>query len=169
MPSDTPIAVRLFERVRNFMQVGGQTVDQFNVQQTGLYIGLICEELAETISVVADAAVTQTERVRMHTVAALLQQFSMEFREGAHRGDILRCDHAELLDGFIDLAVVSVGAISSFSPDGSAATAAVLDANDAKYLGGVAQRTPDGKIKKPEGWRAADLTPFIPQVDRSKD
>ena len=157
------------ERVRAFMFVGGQTVDKFNLAQTGLYVGLMFEELSETLEVISHGCVSSQERVRLTSVISLMKQMSMEFREGKHSGDIMRCDHAKLLDGFIDTAVVSVGGAVSFSPNALGAVAAVLDANDAKFPGGVATRTADGKIRKPEGWREANLTPFVPVIDRDRE
>lgn len=154
-----------FNRVREFMVTGGQTVDEPSVEQTGLYIGLIFEEVGEMVTNLSKGTVSVSERVRFQTVAALLEQFSDEFRKGLHSGDIMRSEAHKLLDDFVDTAVVAIGAVSSFSSSGEGAVNAVLSANEAKYPGGVVTRTPDGKVQKPEGWREADLVPFSPNFE----
>ena len=45
--------------------------------------------------------------------------------------------------------------------DKEGADQAVLDANDAKLVGGKPVILPGGKIGKPEGWKPADISGFV--------
>lgn len=65
------------------------------------------------------------------------------------------------LDALCDCEVTGNGVayIAGFDKEG--ADAAVLDSNDAKLLGGKPVLLPGGKIGKPFGWVAPNLTPFV--------
>ena len=72
-------------------------------------------------------------------------------------------DTVEQLDALIDILVVTVGAIHSMGADGEGAWNEVMATNFAKIdptTGKVLKRE-DGKILKPEGWKAPELTPFL--------
>ena len=83
-----------------------------------------------------------------------------EFQEyiSAERAD----DAVGVLDALVDMVYVIVGAALEYGMDFPGAFAAVQAANMAK-LGpdGKPIVRHDGKILKPEGWKAADLTPFL--------
>ena len=72
-------------------------------------------------------------------------------------------DHVEQLDALIDILVVTVGAIHSLGADGEGAWNEVMSTNFAKIdpaTGKVFKRD-DGKILKPEGWKAPELEQFL--------
>lgn len=72
-------------------------------------------------------------------------------------------NHVEALDALIDILVVTVGAIHSMGADGKGAWNEVMRTNFAKIdseTGKVRYRA-DGKVLKPEGWTAPNLTPYI--------
>ena len=72
-------------------------------------------------------------------------------------------DKVEQLDALIDILVVTVGAIRAAGWDGEAAWKEVMDTNFAKIdptTGKVIKRE-DGKVLKPEGWKAPELAQFI--------
>ena len=72
-------------------------------------------------------------------------------------------DRVEQLDALIDILVVTVGAIRAAGWDGEAAWKEVMDTNFAKInpeTGKVIKRS-DGKVLKPEGWKAPELSQFI--------
>jgi len=72
-------------------------------------------------------------------------------------------DTVEQLDALIDILVVTVGAIHSMGADGEGAWNEVMATNFAKIdptTGKVLKRE-DGKILKPEGWKAPELKPFL--------
>ena len=72
-------------------------------------------------------------------------------------------DKLEQLDALVDILVVTVGAIRAAGWDGEAAWKEVMSTNFAKIdpdTGKVIKRE-DGKVLKPEGWKAPELAQFI--------
>jgi len=72
-------------------------------------------------------------------------------------------DKVEQLDALVDILVVTMGAIRCAGWDGEAAWKEVMDTNFAKIdpeTGKVIKRE-DGKILKPEGWKAPELAQFV--------
>jgi predicted HAD superfamily Cof-like phosphohydrolase len=72
-------------------------------------------------------------------------------------------DELEQLDALVDILVVTMGAIRAAGWDGEAAWKEVMDTNFAKVnpdTGKVIKRE-DGKVLKPEGWKAPELSQFI--------
>jgi predicted HAD superfamily Cof-like phosphohydrolase len=72
-------------------------------------------------------------------------------------------DPVEQLDALIDILVVTMGAVRAAGWDGEAAWKEVMDTNFAKIdptTGKVIKRE-DGKVLKPEGWKAPELAQFI--------
>ena len=72
-------------------------------------------------------------------------------------------DKVEQLDALIDILVVTMGAVRAAGWDGEGAWKEVMDTNFAKIdanTGKVRQRE-DGKVLKPEGWKAPELAQFV--------
>ena len=72
-------------------------------------------------------------------------------------------DKVEQLDALIDILVVTMGAVRAAGWDGEAAWKEVMDTNFAKIdpnTGKVIKRA-DGKVLKPEGWKAPQLAQFV--------
>jgi len=72
-------------------------------------------------------------------------------------------DKVEQLDALVDILVVTIGAIRAAGWDGEAAWKEVMNTNFAKIdpdTGKVIKRE-DGKVLKPEGWLAPQLSQFI--------
>jgi predicted HAD superfamily Cof-like phosphohydrolase len=72
-------------------------------------------------------------------------------------------DKVEQLDALIDILVVTMGAIRAAGWDGDAAWKEVMDTNFAKIdpVTGKVNKRADGKVLKPEGWKAPQLAQFI--------
>jgi predicted HAD superfamily Cof-like phosphohydrolase len=73
------------------------------------------------------------------------------------------CDMEAELDALIDILVVTIGAIHSAGFDAEGALKEVMKTNFAKIdrdTGRVRKRD-DGKVLKPVGWAAPDLTTFL--------
>ena len=72
-------------------------------------------------------------------------------------------DHIEQLDALIDILVVTIGAIRTGGFDGEGAWKEVMTTNFAKIdpETGKVRKREDGKVLKPEGWKAPELAPFI--------
>jgi len=76
---------------------------------------------------------------------------------------VIAKDPIEQLDALVDILVVTIGAIRAGNMDGEGAWKEVMDTNFAKIdpdTGKVRKRE-DGKVLKPDGWRAPDLKAFI--------
>ena len=72
-------------------------------------------------------------------------------------------DKVEQLDALVDILVVTMGAIRAGGFDGEGAWKEVMDTNFAKIdptTGKVIKRA-DGKVLKPEGWKAPELAQFL--------
>jgi predicted HAD superfamily Cof-like phosphohydrolase len=75
-------------------------------------------------------------------------------------------DRVEQLDALLDFIVVTTGAIHSAGFDGEGGWKEVMKTNFAKIdkdTGKVRKRE-DGKVLKPTGWTAPDLSPFVAKV-----
>ena len=76
---------------------------------------------------------------------------------------VIADDKVEQLDALVDILVVTMGAIRAAGWDGEAAWKEVMDTNFAKIdttTGKVIKRS-DGKVLKPVGWTAPELSQFI--------
>lgn len=151
--------------VKRFMEIGGQTVNQFNPQQATMYIGLQCEELAEQLEVVAQGSLDNAGSRDLYEAAEMLKRLSSAFKQGFHMGSVMRCTHTELLDGALDTAWVAIGTALSVSLHAGAAWCEVARANFDKYPNGNVLRDANGKIQKPVGWRGPNLLPFVAQLN----
>lgn len=147
-----------------FMSLGGQTTNEFNPEQACLYVGLQLEELAEKLTAIKGGALTSDAAKRFDDAIGPMLALSEAFKRGEHRGDLMRADPQEVLDGDLDLAVVAIGGAFSYCTDAASAARTVTAANLAKFPNGQAIRDEQGKIRKPAGWRAPDLKPFLPQL-----
>ena len=74
-----------------------------------------------------------------------------------------RGDNVEQLDALLDILVVTIGAIHSAGHDGEGGWKEVMSTNFAKIdkETGKVRKREDGKVLKPLGWVAPNLTPFI--------
>ncbi|MDB4257074.1 nucleoside triphosphate pyrophosphohydrolase family protein [bacterium] len=72
-------------------------------------------------------------------------------------------DRVEQLDALVDILVVTIGAIRAAGWDAEGAWKEVMDTNFAKIdpVTGKVNKRADGKVLKPEGWQAPQLTPFL--------
>ena len=76
---------------------------------------------------------------------------------------IVANDRVEQLDALVDILVVTMGAIRAGGFDGEGAWKEVMDTNFAKINPdtGKVRKREDGKVLKPEGWKAPELAQFI--------
>jgi len=73
------------------------------------------------------------------------------------------CDPVEILDALEDILVVTIGAIHSMGANGEGGWKEVMSTNFAKIdkETGKVRKREDGKVLKPTGWVAPDLTSFV--------
>jgi len=97
----------------------------------------------------------------MNNYAMYLDLITEEYEE--LKQALIDDDRVEQLDALVDILVVTMGAIRAGGFDGEGAWKEVMDTNFAKIdptTGKVTKRA-DGKVLKPEGWTAPNLTKFI--------
>lgn len=105
-----------------------------------------------------DQTVGQFNQDQLNMYLNLMQEEGNELSEA-----ILAQDKVETLDALIDILVVTIGAIHSLGVDADGAWREVLHSNLAKIdknTGKVIKRE-DGKVLKPEGWQAPQLSKYI--------
>ncbi len=152
-----------FGSVKEFNTLAGVTTDHFNPKQVGFYTGMQCEELAEKLVAVFGWNDKGCPAGRfIEQIILDLETLGQRLKENKYETECASADRQDLLDADIDLQVVSEGSILSQGADGAGARREVCRANMDKVVDGKLRRHPDtGKILKPEGWRAPDLTPFL--------
>ena len=76
---------------------------------------------------------------------------------------VINNDRVETLDALVDILVVAIGAIHSGGFDAEGAWKEVMSTNFAKidHNTGKVRKREDGKVLKPQGWTAPNLTPFV--------
>lgn len=126
-----------------------------DVRQVAFYIGMQLEEMAEKL-----------EALGMARLASGLSAHADLFKRGANddavRGALLAGKAEALLDADMDLLWVTIGAAYAQGADAQGAYAEVAEANWAKFPNGVVTRHPEtGKVLKPEGWQAPNLTQYL--------
>jgi predicted HAD superfamily Cof-like phosphohydrolase len=156
----------LIEATRKFNLAAGRSEDHFNTRAVALHLGLQLEEMAETLSAVTNhPRMTEASKLslwRVTELASLMQGIGQELKDGMHDASVAKADKHELLDGCIDVIVVSIGNIMSQGAQMLDAMSEVAGANLAKIgPNGVCIKNSAGKIQKPEGWKAPNLHPFI--------
>ena len=107
-----------------------------------------------------------------HTDGSDSAQFNMYIKLiGEEVGELFDAinanDGIETLDALIDILVVTIGAIHSLGADGEGAWKEVMRTNFAKIdkETGKVRKREDGKVLKPVGWTAPDLTPHLSKGD----
>lgn len=156
------------DAIAHFQARCGQSTAGFNPQQVSLYTGLQLEELGEQMAVIAGGCVMHSERMRLLDLADLLKKWSNEFKEGRHTGDLMRCNHADLIDGQFDLAWVAAAALNSTSIDPVGAIAHGSYTNLDKVREGVpVMKDGNGKVQKPANWKAPNFEPYTDPAFRT--
>jgi predicted HAD superfamily Cof-like phosphohydrolase len=91
---------------------------------------------------------------------SLIEEEHQELRDAVKDND-----RVEQLDALIDIMVVTIGAIRAGGFQGEEAWTEVMNTNFAKIdpNTGKVQKRADGKVLKPQGWKAPELLPFIGQ------
>lgn len=82
-------------------------------------------------------------------------------KKGMVMASINPSDRIEALDALCDSEVTGNGVAYLAKMDKPGADRAVLDSNDAKLVDGKPVILPGGKIGKPDGWKAPDLSGFV--------
>ncbi|AAQ63323.1 hypothetical protein Nazgul22 [Burkholderia phage BcepNazgul] len=154
-----------FADVLKFNLAAGRSIDDFNPRMIGLHTGLQCEELGEKLRAIVEGTVASGvslfEGMPLVSLCNQLKWVGDLFKQGAFDNAIDRADPVELADGDIDQMVVSFGSLHSQGVSLFPILHAVTDANLRKMVNGKLLLDNNGKIVKPDGWKPADLLPFL--------
>ena len=142
-----------FLRVADWLARAGKEVG--NPAHIGLQVGCMLEEVAEFLEqlVLPDGSVSDLTEAE-HSVKTLANQLK--------RGRAMTfADSVKALDALCDIDVTINGVAFLAGWNKLQADAAVLNANDDKFVDGLPVILPNGKIGKREGWEAPDLSEFV--------
>lgn len=156
----------IIDRVYDHQRLGSTVPPgpHFNTERVAFYTGMQLEELGEKIAAIAEGHVVAQDRERLALFANILEAVGKEFKSGKHYGAVLRADREKLLDGDIDSMVVSIASMVYSTPKYIPAVDTVMIALEAKeWPDGTFHHDENGKMVKPPGWTAPDLSPFVDQ------
>lgn len=131
---------------------------KFDSRKVALYLGLILEEVEESIAAIPGD--------KLNELRAALTHYSAEFKAGKYDVEVTRISRVEALDGFIDTAVVAVGAAHALGADVAGAANHIADNNLSKFPVGasgarVVLKDANGKVKKPDCYTSPDIAAFL--------
>lgn len=146
-----------FDRTANWLKNCGKEpgVEAHSSVQIGCHFEEFVEFL-QTIRVNSEGG-----RLVIDRTIADLGWLSGKLKSGAYMVHIPPHKRTDALDALCDGDVTGNGICYLYKMDKRTADQRVLDANDAKLIDGKPVLLPGGKIGKPEGWKAADLTDLI--------
>lgn len=124
-----------------------------------LQIGCDIEEAVEFWDAieVSDADLGEQMKVAMQTLALI----GVKLKKGAITASIKPGRRTDALDALCDREVTGNGVAYLSGFDKEEADKTILDSNDAKLVDGRPVILDGGKIGKPQGWKAPDLTRFV--------
>lgn len=147
-----------FQRTAAWLHACGKKPSKTNVS---LQIGCDLEEQAEFLTCIELDDDDSRIQDRLRFVAQELNAIGHLLKKGLITASIPTGRRAEALDALCDREVTGNGVAYLALMDKEEADIAVLDSNDAKLVDGKPVILEGGKIGKPEGWTAPDLTPFV--------
>lgn len=148
-----------FQRTASWLHACGKKqgfTDHLSVQ-----IGCHIEEFVEFLDQVEVTVSPGDDYSNLVVARNLLTSVADSLKRGWAFVDILPNNRARALDALCDMEVTGNGVAYLAGFDKESADLAVLAANDAKLVDGKPVFLEGGKIGKPPGWRAADLSEFV--------
>lgn len=148
-----------FQRTAAWLHACGKKqrfTDHLSVQ-----IGCHIEEFVEFLDQVEVAGSPGDDYSNLVVARNLLTSVADSLKRGWAFADILQSNRLRALDALCDMEVTGNGVAYLAGFDKESADLAVLAANDAKLVDGKPVFLEGGKIGKPPGWRAADLSEFV--------
>lgn len=174
---------KIIDDVKQFTKAVGCTTDQFNLEQTGLYIGLVAEEMKEVLQEIYDNKY----------VLNPLEECAIKFKKGFWNEEIEKADKVKLAHELCDMIWVATGALLSMGVDVDGAMAELAMANMSKLhkcdncsvkghyekfnddtlvydnydcftcegTGYICKKDENGKVVKPDSFVKADMTRFV--------
>ena len=147
-----------FQRTASWLAACGKqpgNEDQFSAQ-----LGCDLEEWVEGMSCV-ELNLPADAMDEAGAAIALIESLAGLLKKGVVKARIAEGKRVEFLDALCDREVTGNGLayLAGFDKDG--ADQAVLNSNDSKLVNGKAVFLPGGKIAKPDGYVAPNLSPYI--------
>lgn len=130
-----------------------------SMENTSVQIGCMIEEICELLSVLRTSSEGYAKLIERSRED--LEWFAGKLKRGEQHAYIPLHLRADALDAICDIEVTGNGVAYFAAMDKPRADLAVLASNDAKLIDGRPVILPGGKIGKPEGWTAPDLTQFV--------
>jgi hypothetical protein len=143
-----------FQRTKEWLIACGK---EPGVQCLSVQFGCHVEEFIELLDQMRFASAADEAAVA--SAIPSLKYLSVNLKRGYTHCSVL--NRAEALDALCDLEVTGNGVAYLSGLHKEEADQAVLASNDAKLVDGKPLILEGGKIGKPVGWQAPDLTPFI--------
>jgi len=145
-----------FERTAAWLKACGKVPGNAALS---VQIGCHLEEFIEFLMCVDFDSAEDAESLE-RSVADLLR-VANGLKKGLVMAGINPSDRIEALDALCDIEVTGNGVAYLACFDKQGADMAVLASNDAKLVDGKPVILPGGKIGKPDGWKAPDLSGFV--------
>ena len=173
---------KIIDDVKRFTQAVGCTTDVFNVEQTGLYTGLVVEESGEVLGELIP---------KESMLLEMMKNSANGFKSGAGNNLIAQADRVKLAHEMCDLLWVATGGLLSMGVDIEGAMGELARANMSKLhkcdvcagsgkllhplncdtvpckwckgAGYVCKKDENGKVIKPDTFVKADMTRFVCQ------
>lgn len=153
------------ERVLEFNRAAGRP-ETFDTHLVAAHIGYQMEELSEKLMLgVMAGALTPEQQLhawKIKHMATELHLMGLQFKGGFYDQLVGQGNRKEMLDADIDMSVFTVGSMMVSGADVHGAMNEVCSANERKkFEDGTYHKDANGKIQKPPGWQAPDMTPFV--------
>lgn len=145
-----------FDRSKNWLIACGKlpSFDNLSVQ-----IGCHLEELTEFIECIGLSSIVSENK--MVSAIMTLEKIAEQIKLGVIQAWIHTEEREAALDALCDMEVTGNGVAYLAGFDKPTADARVLDSNAAKLVDGKPVILEGGKIGKPEGWTAPDLSDCV--------
>jgi predicted HAD superfamily Cof-like phosphohydrolase len=145
-----------FERTAAWLQDCGKVPGPATLS---VQIGCHIEEFVEFLMCIDFDSAKDLEN--LESCVADMLHVAAGLKKGLVMASINPSDRIEALDALCDSEVTGNGVAYLAGFDKGGADQAVLASNDAKLVDGKPVILPGGKIGKPEGWKAPDLSGFV--------
>lgn len=148
--------VSSFDRTANWLKACGKVP---GLPALSVQIGCHIEEFIEFLLCIDFDSAEDAENLELSV--RKLQRVAAGLKMGIVMADISKTDRIEALDALCDSEVTGNGVAYLAGFYKKEADMAVLASNDSKLVNGKPVILPGGKIGKPSGWKAPDLSGFV--------
>ena len=148
--------VSSFDRTANWLKACGKVP---GLPALSVQIGCHIEEFIEFLLCIDFDSAEDAENLELSV--RKLQRVAAGLKMGIVMANISKIDRIEALDALCDSEVTGNGVAYLAGFYKKEADMAVLASNDAKLVNGKPVILPGGKIGKPSGWQAPDLSGFV--------